>query len=77
MCLVELPQAPPKWDHTPEQILECARAVIGNDRSLYDRLAAVPLEQCTFETIIKPLAISDNEGSSLSMYLSRLLLISF
>ncbi|QRV81064.1 metallopeptidase MepB [Ceratobasidium sp. AG-Ba] len=53
------PQAPLRWDHTPESVLSITKEAIATSRTLQDQIAALPAEKCTFSTVFLPLALSE------------------
>ncbi|KAB5588391.1 Metallopeptidase MepB [Ceratobasidium theobromae] len=55
------PQAPPRWDHTPETVLSFTKEAIETSRKLQDQVAALPEADCNFSTVFVPLALDDAE----------------
>ncbi|QRV95521.1 metallopeptidase MepB [Ceratobasidium sp. AG-Ba] len=53
------PQAPLRWDHTPESVLSITKEAIATSRTLQDQIAAVPSEKCTLSTAFLPVALSE------------------
>lgn len=45
------PQAPPRWDHTPEEIASITADFIASDRVRLDAIAALDLKDCNFENV--------------------------
>ena len=54
-----LPQAPHNFHHTPEDILAIADGVIARNRALEDRIGALKPEECTFDSVVRPLALDE------------------
>ncbi|KAB5588390.1 Metallopeptidase MepB [Ceratobasidium theobromae] len=53
------PQAPPRWDHTPETVISLTKEAIEASRKLQDQVAALPEADCTFSTVFLPLALDE------------------
>lgn len=53
------PQAPLRWDHTPETVLSLTKEAIATSRTLQDQIAALPAPKCTFSTVFLPLALAE------------------
>ncbi|KAG8740405.1 hypothetical protein FRC10_004356 [Ceratobasidium sp. 414] len=53
------PQAPLRWDHTPETVLSLTKEAIATSRTLQDQIAALPADKCTFSTVFLPLALAE------------------
>lgn len=51
-----IPQKPPKWDHTPEDIDKIAKELIENDRAALDKVGALSSRNCNFSTVFAVLA---------------------
>lgn len=62
------PQAPPSWNHTPEQILKETESYITNGKQLHDKIGAI--DQPTIENSFKPFAEFDNENAGISNILT-------
>ena len=45
------PQAPATWKHTPEQVTTLIKEIIARDRVVWDKVGALPAEECTFESV--------------------------
>ncbi|KAK0244414.1 metallopeptidase MepB [Armillaria nabsnona] len=70
------PQAPPSWDHTPEQILSITKDAIEKDRAAMDKVGSLaakdadfkslPLAEAetAFDTVIEPLSFYQNVSPS-------------
>ena len=50
------PQAPPKWTHTPAEVLALTKDAIAATRAVHDRIAAIPAASRSFASVILPLA---------------------
>lgn len=53
------PQNPPIWNHTADQILSITHQAIKSSKELLDRIGSTPTEQCSFESVVLPLADND------------------
>jgi Zn-dependent oligopeptidase len=53
------PQAPLRWDHTPESTLSLTKEAIATSRKLQDQIAALPEADCSFSTVFLPLALAE------------------
>lgn len=53
------PQAPHSFDYTPEAIKDITSKAIERTRKLEDGIAALKPEDCTFETVVLPLALDE------------------
>lgn len=66
------PQGPLSFDLSPLQIIVEARRLIETSRRTRDHVAAIPSDQCSFESVIVPLAIDENvctgKASALKFY---------
>ncbi|KZV76419.1 Metalloprotease [Peniophora sp. CONT] len=65
-----LPQATPKWAHTPEEIAQAAKDAIDADRELQDRVAALSPDECNFESVFVALEKGDTALNGAKMTLS-------
>ena len=45
------PQPPPTWTHTPEQLTALINELIAKDREFWDKIGALPAEECNFESV--------------------------
>ncbi|KAE9403952.1 zincin [Gymnopus androsaceus JB14] len=54
---IKPPQPAPSWDHRPEDIGTIIKDLIAKDRSIQDKIAALPREDCNFESV----ALSESE----------------
>ena len=45
------PQPPPKWTHTPEDVLRLTKEAIERDREVQDQVAKLPVPECNFDTV--------------------------
>ncbi|KAG2357602.1 hypothetical protein BDR07DRAFT_1453044 [Suillus spraguei] len=59
MASLTPPQAPPKWNHTPEEVLSITRQALAQNKAVSDQVAALPETECNFETL--PLANAETE----------------
>lgn len=55
MAALTPPQAPPAWTHAPDDVRRLAKEVLDKDRARMDAIAALKPEECTFETVRRPL----------------------
>lgn len=62
------PQAPPSWNHTPEEIVKATEDYISKSKALNDRIGAIT--DPTVENSFKPHAEFDNESSGISNILT-------
>ncbi|CUA68218.1 metallopeptidase MepB [Rhizoctonia solani] len=69
---IQPPQAPLRWDHTPETVLSQTKDAIAKSRSLQDKVAALSEADCNFTSVFLPLALDeahlDVETGPLSFY---------
>ncbi len=45
------PQAPPSWDHTPEQILSITKDAIEKDRAAMDKVGSLAAKDADFKSV--------------------------
>lgn len=58
------PQAPPLFTHTPDKVLEATDRLIKQSKGMMDRVVADnKVDQATFDSVVKPMARSDDEMS--------------
>lgn len=50
------PQNPPRWDHTPEEVVRLMKDAITKYKSVSDEVAALPSIECNFNTVFARLA---------------------
>ena len=48
---IKPPQAPPSWNHTPEEITKLTQELIDRDRAVQDKIAALPEKDCNFKSV--------------------------
>ncbi|KAF9497716.1 metallopeptidase MepB [Pleurotus eryngii] len=53
------PQAAPSWNHTAEDIISLTEDAIAKHKATDDKVGALAPEDCTFESVIIPLAYSE------------------
>ncbi|KAI0349471.1 Metalloprotease [Trametes cingulata] len=58
------PQAAPKWNHTPEEVLKLTKDAIAEYRAVEDRVATLKPEECDFESVF--LALAQAEGKRIA-----------
>jgi hypothetical protein len=51
MASLTPPQAPPKWNHTPEEVLSFTKQALAQNKAISDKIAALPEVECNFETV--------------------------
>ncbi|KAG2119427.1 hypothetical protein DEU56DRAFT_918528 [Suillus clintonianus] len=51
MASFAAPQAPPKWNHTPEEMLSITKRALAQNKAVSDKVAALPEAECNFETV--------------------------
>lgn len=51
MASLTPPQAPPKWNHTPEEVLSITKLALAQNKAVSDKVAALPEAECNFETV--------------------------
>jgi Zn-dependent oligopeptidase len=61
MASLTPPQAPPKWNHTPEEVLSFTKQALAQNKAISDKIAALPEVECNFETVFLPLADAESE----------------
>lgn len=64
------PQHPVQWNHTPDSILSETTRLISEAEALDDQLGAIPIDQASIETVIKPYADLENKQAGLINQLS-------
>ncbi|KAG6335973.1 hypothetical protein ID866_3126 [Astraeus odoratus] len=60
------PQGPPRWDHTPEEVVQLTKQAITQTKAISDQVAALPPATCNFETVFLPLANADAEFEAIT-----------
>lgn len=53
-----------RFNNSPEDIEKLASELISNTKTVYDGVAAVKPEECNFDKVIAPIAVSENENFS-------------
>lgn len=61
MASLTPPQSPPKWNHTPEEVLSITKQALAQNKAVSDKVAALPEAECNFETVFLPLAHAEAE----------------
>jgi len=51
MALLTPPQAPARWNHTPEEVLSITKQALAQSKAVNDKVAALPETECNFETV--------------------------
>lgn len=51
MASLTPPQAPPRWNHTPEEVLSITKQALAQNKAVSDRVGALPEAECNFETV--------------------------
>lgn len=51
MAALTPPVLPPSWTHSAEDVLRITKGLIAKDRELNDKIAALPAEECNFESV--------------------------
>lgn len=51
MATWTLPQSPPRWNHTPEEVLSITKQALARNKAVSDKVAALPEAECNFETV--------------------------
>ncbi|KAH7885032.1 hypothetical protein F5I97DRAFT_1810510 [Phlebopus sp. FC_14] len=59
MASLTPPQNAPRWNHTPEEVLQFTKDALAQNKAVADRVAALPQAECNFET--HPLATAEAE----------------
>ncbi|OJA10579.1 hypothetical protein AZE42_04632 [Rhizopogon vesiculosus] len=62
MALLNPPQAPPRWNHTPEDVLSVTKQALAQNKAVSDKVAALPEAECNFDTVFLPLANAEAEA---------------
>jgi len=60
------PAKPLSWSYTADKVTELVNKEIELDQELLDNIAALPKEQRTYETVIRPMAQHDSKVGFLS-----------
>ncbi|KAL0067865.1 metalloendopeptidase [Marasmius tenuissimus] len=63
---IKPPQAPPSWNHTPEEITKLTQELIDRDRAVQDKIAALPEKDCNFKSVFLALQEADTHFESIS-----------
>ncbi|CAE6414068.1 unnamed protein product [Rhizoctonia solani] len=67
---IQPPQAPLRWDHTPDDVLSHTKEAIAKSRTLQDKVAALSEADCNFSSVFLPLALDDAHFSMTASPLS-------
>lgn len=51
MASLTPPQAPPRWNHSPEDVLSITKHALAQNKAVSDTVAALPEAECNFETV--------------------------
>jgi len=51
MASLTPPQAPPKWNNTPEEVLDITKQALAQNKAVSDKVAALSEAECHFETV--------------------------
>ena len=51
MASLTPPQAPPRWNHSPEDVLSITKQALAQNKAVSDTVAALPEAECNFETV--------------------------
>lgn len=62
MASLTPPQAPPRWNHTPEEVLSITKQALAQNKAVSDRVGALPEAECNFKTVFLPLANAEAEA---------------
>lgn len=54
MASLTPPQSPPRWDHTPEEVIQLTKDAISCNKAVSDEVAALLPTECNFETVSSP-----------------------
>ena len=57
MASLNPPQAPPRWSHTPDEVLSLTKQVIADERARLDKIGALKPEECIFGSV-RPFSLS-------------------
>ncbi|KAJ1657427.1 metalloendopeptidase [Dispira simplex] len=57
-------RSPLDWNYTADQIEAETKQLIAQKKALLDRIAAIPLEEATFDNVMKPTGELDNDTSA-------------
>lgn len=57
------PTSPPSWSYTPESITAAITRSIELTNAQLDSVVALPIEQRSFDSVIRPMAVRDGEMS--------------
>ncbi|KAF8674541.1 Peptidase family M3 [Rhizoctonia solani] len=53
------PQAPLRWDHSPEDVMSFTKEAIENSRNMQDTVASLSESECSFGSVFLPLALAE------------------
>ncbi|CEL52913.1 metallopeptidase MepB [Rhizoctonia solani AG-1 IB] len=56
---IQPPQAPLRWDHSPEDVLSFTKEAIANSRQMQDTIAALPEADCNFTSVFLALGLAE------------------
>ncbi|KAI0050407.1 metallopeptidase MepB [Auriscalpium vulgare] len=70
MASLTPPQPAPSWSHSAKEILDLTKEAIEKERTLQDKIAALPDEEATFESVFLALAHSEAEFDAVAEPLS-------
>lgn len=59
MASLTPPQSPPRWNHTPEEVIQLTKDAISCNKAVSDEVASLLPTECNFETVFLRLAIAD------------------
>lgn len=58
------PQAAPKWNHKVEDIQAIVKEGTAKTESILDQVASLDARNCTFDSVIRPMAEAENARNS-------------
>uniref|UniRef100_A0A0W0FS66 Putative metallopeptidase MepB n=1 Tax=Moniliophthora roreri TaxID=221103 RepID=A0A0W0FS66_MONRR len=67
---VKPPQAPPSWNHSPEEIAKITEQLIKENRAVQDKIGSLPEKECNFQSVFAALQEADTYFESISEPLS-------
>lgn len=51
MTSLSPPQPPPRWDHSPKEVLDLTKAAIEHGKQILDKVGTLSAQECTFESV--------------------------
>lgn len=67
MASLSPPQSPPRWNHSPKEVLDLAAKAIDHAKDVLDKVGALSAQDCTFESVCLALLYIEFSERSLSI----------